>query len=333
MHIPDGFLDVKTAATGAALALVGLGCALRQAKRELPPQRVPLLGLGAAFVFAAQMVNFPVMGGTSGHLIGGALVAGLLGLPAAVIVMAAVLIAQCFLFADGGVTALGANVFNMAVVAPAAGIAIFMAVRRVLAGLRGEVAAMAFAGWGSTVAAAAVCAGQLAWSGTAGGAVALPAMVGIHMLIGLGEGAISALVFYAVARLRPDLVGTATGTPDEGRMRGFVRYGLLAALGVALFVAPFACPWPDGLEAVALKLGFEQRAAQAAPAWMADYHFPGIESPVAATAVAAAVGALVALALAVVLSRIVVRLPGGATGKRDRCLDHSPGGRGAESPE
>ncbi|MBK8479342.1 MAG: energy-coupling factor ABC transporter permease [Opitutaceae bacterium] len=303
MHIPDGFLDAKTAVTAASLAVVGLGVALRQAKRELPPRRVPLLGLGAAFVFAAQMVNFPVAGGTSGHLIGAALVAALLGLPAAVIVMATVLIAQCFLFADGGVTALGANGFNMAVVAPMAGLLVFRLIGRVLPGQRGQVAAMAFAGWCSTVAAAVACAGQLAWSGTVGWAVGLPAMVGIHMIIGLGEGAISALAFYAVVRARPELAAGAVGSAGAG----LVRYGLLATLGVALFVAPFACPWPDGLEAVAAKLGFEHRAAVAAPAWLADYQFPGIASPGVATAVAGAIGALVVFGLAVLLSWVVVR--------------------------
>jgi cobalt/nickel transport system permease protein len=309
MHIPDGFVDVKTAVTAAALAATGLGLALAQAKRELPPRRVPLLGLGAAFVFAAQMVNFPVAGGTSGHLIGAALVAALLGLPAAVIVMATVLIAQCFLFADGGVTALGANVFNMAVVAPCAGLLVFRAVSRGLPGLRGQVAAMAFAGWCSTVAAALACAGQLAWSGTVAWSVALPAMTGIHMLIGLGEGTISALAFAAVARTRPELVGGATGAaaPAEGGARGFVRYGLLAALGVALFAAPFACSWPDGLEAVAAKLGFEHAAHEAAPAPMPDYVFPWIGHEGLATAAAGVVGAIVVFALAVVLSRLVVR--------------------------
>ena len=302
MHIPDGFLDIKTAGTAAALAAGGLGAALRQAKRELPPRRVPLLGLGAAFVFAAQMVNFPVAGGTSGHLIGAALVAGLLGLPAAVIVMATVLIAQCFLVADGGVTALGANVFNMAVVAPAAGLLAYRAVSRVLPGLRGQVAAMAFAGWCSTVASALACAGQLAWSGTVGWAVGLPAMTGIHMIIGLGEGAISALVFFAVAQARPELAAGAAVTSAgaaEGGAGGFVKYGLLAALGVALFAAPFACPWPDGLEAVAAKLGFEHVAHEAAPAPMPDYAFPGITSPAVASAVAGAVGAVVVFGWAV----------------------------------
>ncbi|HLP01249.1 MAG TPA: energy-coupling factor ABC transporter permease [Opitutaceae bacterium] len=306
MHIPDGFVDVKTAATAAALAVAGLGVALRQAKRELPPRQVPLLGLGAAFVFAAQMVNFPVAGGTSGHLIGGALIAALLGLPAAVVVMTTVLLAQCLLFADGGVAALGANVFNMAVVAPAAGLAVYRGVARLLPGLRGQVAAMAFAGWCSTVASALACAGQLSWSGTVGWAVALPAMTGIHMLIGLGEGAISALAFAAVARARPELVGgVAAGAANGGR--GFVRYGALATLGVVLFAAPFACPWPDGLEAVAARLGFETAAHAAAPAPMTDYVFPWVGNESLATALAGVIGALVVFGLAVLLSRVVVR--------------------------
>jgi cobalt/nickel transport system permease protein len=119
MHIPDGFIDGKTAATTALLAAAGVGLALRQVRRRLPPRRVPLLGLAAAFLFAAQMVNFPVVGGTSGHLLGGVLAAALLGPSAAIVVLTTVLIVQCFLFADGGVLALGANVFNMAIVSAA----------------------------------------------------------------------------------------------------------------------------------------------------------------------------------------------------------------------
>jgi cobalt/nickel transport system permease protein len=303
MHIPDGFVDVKTAVTASALAVAGLGYALHQVRRELPPRKVPLLGLGAAFVFAAQMVNFPVVGGTSGHLIGGALIAALLGVPAAVVVMATVLIAQCFLFADGGVTALGANVFNMAVVAPVVGGAVFRCVRRLIPGVRGQVAAVAFAGWCSTVAASLACAGQLAWSGTVAWSVAFPAMTGIHLLIGLGEGAISALVFSAVARSRPELTtGVAATAP-----RGIVAYGLLASLGVALFVAPFACPWPDGLEAVAAKLGFEHAAREPMAAPMADYLLPGVGNEGVATALAGLVGALVVFGAAVLFSRILVR--------------------------
>jgi cobalt/nickel transport system permease protein len=251
------------------------------------------------------MVNFPVLGGTSGHLIGSVLIAALLGTPAAVVVMSTVLLAQCFLFADGGVTALGANVFNMALVAPVLGVAMYQVLRRLLPGLRGQVAAVAFGAWCSTVAASVACAGQLAWSGTVAWSVAFPSMVGIHLLIGLGEGAISALVFYAVIQTRPDIVSTSP-TVGQG-VRGFVGYGLLSALGLTLFAAPFACPWPDGLESVAEKLGFEHQATAAAPTWMADYKIPGIASEGLSTALAGALGALVVFVLALVFSRVVVR--------------------------
>jgi cobalt/nickel transport system permease protein len=307
MHIPDGFIDAKTALVTTTLAAAGVGVALRQVRRELPPRRVPLLGLAAAFLFVAQMVNFPVAGGTSGHLIGGALVAVLLGPSAAVVVLTAVLIVQCLLFADGGLLALGAN---MGLVATVSGYAVFHVVRRWLPGLRGQVAAMAFAGWCSTVLAAIGCAGQLAWSGTVAWPVAFTAMTGIHLLIGVGEGAISALVLLAIARTRPDLVGVAGPMQTPLKIRAFVGYGLAVILGLGWFVAPFACSWPDGLESVAIRLGFARHAATPLLNALApDYRIPGITSPVIATAVAAAVGVVVVFGLAVLLSRALVREP------------------------
>ena len=288
MHIPDGFIDGKTAATTAALSAMGIALALHRVKRELPPRKVPLLGLAAAFLFAAQMVNFPVAGGTSGHLIGGVLVAALLGPGAAVVVMTTVLIVQCFLFADGGVLALGANLFNMAILGSVGGCAVYRAVSRVLPGIRGRVAAVAFAGWCSTVIASVGCAGQLAFSGTVGWSAAFPAMTGTHMLIGIGEGLISALVFLAILRTRPDMIaGTESTAP--GRWGEMAAYGLLAVVGLAVFVAPFASPLPDGLERVAQQLGFEHRAAEPLlPAPAPDYTAPGVHWAVGATAIAGA---------------------------------------------
>src|SRR5208337_1841828 len=198
MHIPDGFIDGKTAVTTAVLAGAGVGFALRQVKRELPPRKVPMLGLAAAFLFAAQMVNFPVAYGTSGHLIGGALVAALLGPSAAVVVVTTVLIVQCLLFADGGLMALGANIFNMAIVDSVSGYVVYRLVGGVLPGVRGQVSALAFAGWCSAVLASVCCAGQLAWSGTMSWSAGFPAMANTHMLIGIGEGLISALVFLGI---------------------------------------------------------------------------------------------------------------------------------------
>jgi cobalt/nickel transport system permease protein len=306
MHIPDGFLDAKTVLVTGALSAAGVGLALRQLRKELPRRRVPLLGLSAAFLFAAQMVNFPVAGGTSGHLLGGVLVAALLGSASGVVVLTAVLLVQCFLFADGGVTALGANVFNMALMGTVGGWLIYRTVSRCLPGVRGQVAAVAFAGWCSTVLASLACAGQLAWSGTAAWSVTVTAMTGIHMLIGLGEGVISALVFLAVVRARPELVAEAGVTARQSRIGGVVGLGLVLSLGLAMFVAPFACPWPDGLEKVAAKLGFEHRGGAVLPAPLADYALPGCKSPMVATAVAGAVGALVVFALALLLSRVLV---------------------------
>jgi cobalt/nickel transport system permease protein len=312
MHIPDGFLDAKTALATAGLSAVGLGAALRWVRRDLPPRRLPMLGLSAAFLFAAQMVNFPIAGGTSGHLIGGALVAVLLGPSAAVVVLATVLIVQCLLFADGGLLALGANIFNMGLVAPLCGYGVYAVARRLLPGLRGRVAALAFAGWCSAVCASIACAGQLAWSGTVPWNVGLPAMAGVHMLIGVGEGLISALVLAAIARTRPELLEKAVGAP--ARVGPFVALGLVVSAGIALFVAPFACPWPDGLEAVAARLGFAGRMVlPPVRALMPDYRLPGFSSPGLATALAGLIGAAVAFGLAVGFSWIVVREPADKT--------------------
>ncbi len=320
MHIPDGFLDGKTAVAAAVISAAGLGLALRQVRRELPPRRIPLLGLSAAFLFAAQMVNFPVAGGTSGHLVGGVLVAALLGPSAAIVVLAAVLIVQCFLFADGGVSALGANLLNMGILGAGGGYLVYRLVARWLPGLRGRVTGVAFGGWVSAVLASIGCAGQLAWSHTVAWSVAFPMMAGVHMVIGIGEGLIGALAFLAVERARPEILAEPAQTPIGKRHDGLLRYGVLAALGLAVFVAPFACPWPDGLEVVAAKLGFAvQIARPVAHAPAADYRWPGIHSAIGATALAGVLGTLVAFALAFLLGRTVVRRPTDGASKDPPC--------------
>src|SRR5512145_1942343 len=152
MHIPDGFLDARTLVTAAGLSAVGLAIALRAVRRNLPPRRVPLLGLAAAFVFAAQMLNFPVAAGTSGHLIGAALAAVLLGPAAAIVAMTAVLLLQALMFADGGITALGANVLNLAVIAPLVAYSVYRAIRGVAGdGRQATLLATGFAAWCSTM--------------------------------------------------------------------------------------------------------------------------------------------------------------------------------------
>jgi cobalt/nickel transport system permease protein len=315
VHIPDGFLDTKTAVAAGALAAAGLGVALRRARLHLPPRRVPLLGLAAAFVFAAQMINFPVAGGTSGHLIGAVLAAVLLGPSAAVIVISAVLIVQCLMFADGGISALGANIFNMGIIGGVGGWAVYYLVSRLVKGLFGCVVAAAFAAWCSTVMASVACAGELASSHTVRWAVALPAMAGVHMLIGIGEGLITALVLVAIARTRPELV-QPDGVAEPRRSYGaIVAFGGLIALGLALFVSPLASRWPDGLDWTAELLGFKEKAvAPMVPAPMPDYELPGFHWSTLGTSLAGAVGTIVVFALAWLLARALV--PKGASGPR-----------------
>ena len=304
MHIPDGFLDAKTAAACGLFAATGVGVALWQAQRTLPPRRVPLLGVTAAFIFAAQLLNFPVAGGTSGHLVGGVLAAALVGPSAAVVVLTAVLLVQCFLFVDGGVTALGANIFNMGLVNVVIGSTIYRSVRRLVAGQRGLVLGAAFAGWGATVLAAVCCAGQIAWSGKVAWRLVLPAMAGVHMIIGIGEGAITALVLLAIARARPELIDR---NEEPAPPVASVGTGLLVALGLALFVSPFACAWPDGLERVATQLGFDQHTV--APLFstpFSRYQLSWLGESRWGTALVGAAGTLAAFVFAWFLSRILV---------------------------
>lgn len=199
MHIPDGFLDLKTWTSSAAVGAGLVGYSLTRAKSELEERRLPLVGVMAAFIFAAQMVNFPVGGGTSGHLIGAVLAAVTLGPWTASLVLTTVLIVQCLIFGDGGITALGANIINMAFVATFAGYGLYVALRR----LTRETLAVAAAAWVSVVTAAAACSFELAVSGTVPLRVVLPAMLGWHALIGLGEAVITAAVAAYLWKVRP----------------------------------------------------------------------------------------------------------------------------------
>lgn len=306
MHIPDGFLDAKTAIGSGVAAATGLAVAVRQIRTSLPQRKVPLLGVAAAFIFAAQMLNFPVVGGTSGHLVGGTLAALLLGLSPAVVVMTAVLIVQCFVFGDGGVTALGANVFNMAIVAPLFGYIGVRAVRFILPSERGLIAGAAFGGWCSIVAAAISCAAQLALSGIVAWQLVFPAMAGIHMLIGLGEGLITALVLASVLQMRPELLDDSVPAANRAS-RSVVWLGLVVAIGLALFIAPVASPLPDGLEKVATKLGFASAAAPTPQltAPVHDYALPGIGSPTIAVALGGAIGTVVVFVFSMLLARLL----------------------------
>lgn len=205
MHIPDGFLDTKTWVTAAALSGAVVGHAVRKTQNELGERQIPTLGVLAAFIFAAQMVNFPIVGGTSGHLIGAVLAAVLLGPWSATLVMTTVLAVQALFFQDGGITALGANVLNMAVIAVFAGYGVYRALSLLFPSRNGQLAATFVASWVSVMAASLAAALELGWSNVAPLRVVLPAMLFWHTFIGVGEGIITTAVAAYVAHQYPAL--------------------------------------------------------------------------------------------------------------------------------
>jgi len=209
MHVPDGFLDAGTSAAAGVVAVGAVGLSLRRARTELADAAAPMAGLVAGFIFAAQMINFPVGAGTSGHLIGAALAAILVGPATAVLAMTVVLTVQALVFADGGLTALGVNLLNLAVVAPLVAYAVFRLLVRVLPPTRGGTAAATFfAAALSVVAAAAAFSLEFAVGGTDAvdaGAVAI-AMIAVHAVNGAVEGVVTALIVGSVVAVRPDLV-------------------------------------------------------------------------------------------------------------------------------
>ncbi len=213
VHIPDGFINAPTSLAAGAVAAGGVGVSLRRAAHTLQERQAPLAGLVAAYIFAVQMLNFPVAAGTSGHLLGGVLAAVLVGPWAGCVCVAVVLVVQSLLFADGGLTALGLNITNMAVVGVFGGWAIFRLLRRVLPATRTSVvAASGIAAGISVVLAAGAFVLEYAVGGTGGAPIGtvLAAMVGVHTLIGIGEGIISALTVGVVLGVRPDLVDGAS---------------------------------------------------------------------------------------------------------------------------
>jgi cobalt/nickel transport system permease protein len=209
MHIPDGFIDAPTSVAAGAVAAVGVGASLRRTGSAVVESKAAMTGLVAAFIFAAQMLNFPVASGTSGHLLGGLLAAVLVGPWLGSLAVTVVLVVQCLVFADGGVSALGLNIINMALVPAFAGYGLFWLCRRVLPRSRsGVVASTAIAAFVSVVLASITFTIEYAIGGNDAVPVATVggAMIGVHVLIGIGEAVISALTVGAVLSVRPDLV-------------------------------------------------------------------------------------------------------------------------------
>jgi len=212
MHLPDGFLTPHIWIPAWLASLGGLSYCFRKASLALKDRMIPLMGVMSAFIFAAQMINFPVAGGTSGHLLGGVLAAVLLGPYAAAVVISVVLMVQCFIFQDGGLTALGANILNMSFAGALGGYMSYAFIRRFIKDSKGILIATAIASWLSIVLASLFCAMELACSGLLPLKAALTAMVLVHALIGIGEAVLTCLVVSFVLKVRPDLLYKPEGS-------------------------------------------------------------------------------------------------------------------------
>ena len=322
MHIPDGFLNGATSAGTAVIAAGGLGYSIKRAGAYLQDRRIALTGLVAAFIFALQMINFPVAAGTSGHLLGGALAVILVGPWLGITAVSVVVIIQSLIFADGGVSALGANILNMAIVTGLVGWCLFRLMMRVLPKGWTSVLVSTF-----TAALVSVVASSIAFvieyalggRGNVDIATVFAAMAGIHFLIGLGEGLISAVTVAAVGASRPELVAGIADLDLAGKERspvrsgvwGFAAAGLVVAALLVLVAAPLASGEPDGLERVAIDQGFIDSAEDhdIAESPLADYEVSGIEEESSGTRVAGLVGVLITFGVgaAIVGTFVVIR--------------------------
>ncbi|MFE2423184.1 energy-coupling factor ABC transporter permease [Streptomyces hokutonensis] len=303
MHVPDGFIDAPVSAATGLVAAGAIAVSLRGARRELDERTAPLAGLVAAFIFAVQMLNFPVAAGTSGHLLGGALAAILVGPYTGVLCVSVVLLMQGILFADGGLTALGVNITDMAITTTIVAYAAFRGLVKMLPRTRRSITAASFtAALLSVPAAALVFTLLYGLGGTTDvslGKVAT-AMIGVHVLIGIGEAAITALTVGAVIAVRPDLVYGARGLEQRLKLRVNGELvdaapqlaparstshrkvwltGLAASLLLAGFVSFYASSNPDGLEKVAADQGIDRAAKEHASADspLADYGVRDVE--------------------------------------------------------
>jgi cobalt/nickel transport system permease protein len=301
MHIPDGFLSVAIALICWLIAIVVVAVALQKTNRTLGERQVPLMGVLAAAIFAGQMLNFSVTGGTSGHLLGAAIAAILLGPWPAILVMTTVVSVQALLFQDGGLLALGANIFNMAVVGVFVSYAVFTLLQRLIGGKKWGVLASGFvAAWTSIFIASLACALELAISGTSPANIAVPAMGGIHALIGIGEGLITVGALAVILAARPDLLSTEKAGASFDRV--LVIGGICIALILAIF-SPMASSHPDGLEWVADQKGFLDVAQGALYELIPDYVMPGIHNEAVATIVAGILGTLIVFSVAYFVAR------------------------------
>ena len=300
MHIPDGFLSVLVSIVLWIVSILVVAYALKRVNKDLGERQVPLMGVVAAAIFAGQMLNFTVVGGTSGHLMGAALATILLGPWAAILVMTTVVSVQALIFQDGGLLVLGANIFNMGIIGVAVSYFVYTTIRR-LAGERnwGIFLGGFLAAWASIFVASLAVALELAFSGTSPANVAVPTMAGIHAFIGIGEGLITAGALALIYASRPDLLKTGGERKAGGAALWVV--GLIIAVALAI-ASPLASAYPDGLEWVAGQRGFLDSAQGPVYEIIPDYVLPGVSNEALATILAGIIGTLLVFGIAAVVA-------------------------------
>ena len=300
MHIPDGFLSVWVSVTLWMISVAVIAYALKRVNADLDERKIPLMGVLAAAIFAGQMLNFTIIGGTSGHLMGAALATILLGPWAAILVMTCVVGVQALIFQDGGLLVLGANIFNMGIVGVAVSYTAYQIIRSLMGENRKTVLVGGFiSAWLSIFIAALAVAMQLALSGISPANLAIPAMAGIHALIGIGEGLITAGALGFILAARPDLIRSSATPPVGGRLIWSVGLGIALLLAV---LSPLASAYPDGLERVAEQQGFLSAAQDPVFHILPDYVFPGVSNDAAATILAGIIGTLLVFGVALAIA-------------------------------
>jgi cobalt/nickel transport system permease protein len=298
LHIPDGFLSLMVSLICWVITAITLSVAISRTNKSLGEKQVPLMGIMAAFIFAAQMMNFPVAGGTSGHLLGGALAAITLGPWAGMLVMTAVIAVQALVLQDGGLVVMGANILNMGLITAAIGYGLY---RGVSGSSRGTKLAVAGgAAWLSVMAGALATALELWLSGTSDLQTVTIAMLGVHALIGIGEALITVAALAFILQTRPDLLDEKSVSAQGGR--GWVVAGVIISLAVVL-LSPLASAFPDGLERVAEDIGFLNTAQDAPYQILPDYTVPFLGEAALSTIVAGMIGALIVLGIVIFAGR------------------------------
>jgi cobalt/nickel transport system permease protein len=298
LHIPDGFLSLTVSILCWAISAITISLAVSRSNKSLGERQVPLMGLMAAFIFAAQMINFPVAGGTSGHLLGGALAAITLGPWAGMLVMTAVIAVQALLLQDGGLLVMGANILNMGLITAAIGYGLYRGVSNGNRTTRLIVAGIA--AWLSVMAGALFTSLQLWLSGTSQLQVVIPAMLGVHALIGVGEALITVAALTFILQTRPDLLGASSESAKGSR--GWIVAGALISLAVVL-LSPLASADPDGLERVAGDLGFLHKGLSAPYQILPDYTVPFLGETALSTILAGVIGVAVVAAIIFLLGQ------------------------------